>query len=136
MCIRDRLQGFRGAAVADMRSGMIALISRGLDPDKTMSEYAKNTLISDIINQVDAALAADQNHMTVMNARWNRAKKDGFNTASKEKIVSAYLSRAKQVIPSIRDKARDEFLGTRKRSSEKRSAVSYTHLTLPTIYSV
>lgn len=56
--------------------------------------------------------------MSVMNSRWLRTKKEGYTLASKEKIVSAYLSRAKQIIPSIRDKERDAFLGTKKRASQ------------------
>ena len=117
----EKYSEFRGSVIADMQSGMERLITRGLDPDGTMSDYAKKTLINDIISQVDKSLSADNGHMNVMNSRWLRARKEGLNTASKEKIVSAYLSRAKQVIPSIRDKARNDFLGIRRKSSEAKS---------------
>src|SRR5277367_511890 len=111
---------FRGTCMSEMTSGMTRIITKGLDPDGTMSDYAKKTLITDIIAQVDKALTADASHMSVMNSRWLRTKREGYNLASKEKIVSAYLSRAKQVIPSIRDKARDDFFGNKRKSSESK----------------
>lgn len=117
----EKLKDFTGGVVQEMQLGLVRMITNGLDPDKSMSEYAKKTLIHDIIDQVDKALASDKGHMSVMNARWLRAKKEGLNLASKEKLVSAYLSRAKQVIPSIRDKARNDFLGVRAKSSAKKA---------------
>jgi hypothetical protein len=114
----SKLNEFRGSVNQEMLTGMVKLISRGLDPDNTMSEKAKKILVNDILQEVDRSLAADAQHMKVMNARWMRVGKEGLNTASKEKLVSAYLSRAKQVIPSIRDKTRNEFLGIRKKSSD------------------
>jgi len=111
---------FRTSVLGEMQSGLAKMITRGLDPDNTMSERAKQTLVKEIIEEVDKAMASDSSHMTNMNARWLRSRKEGLNSASKEKIVSAYLSRAKQVIPSIRDKVRNDFLGVRKKTSEKK----------------
>jgi len=116
----EQYQGFRGNVLSDLSSQRRSLIVRGLDPDKTMTDSQKEMLVERIEKLVDQALVSDQSHMTVMNARWLRSKKEGFNTASKEKIISAYLSRAKQLIPSIRDKERDAFFGTRKKASEKK----------------
>jgi len=116
----ERLGTFTRETIGEMKDGLARLISRGLDVDGTMSDYAKKTLTQDIIMQVDEVLKKDANHMNVMNSRWLHLKKEGYNTASKEKLVSAYLSRAKQVIPSIRDKARNDFLGVKKKVAEKK----------------
>jgi len=116
----EQYEGFRGAVLSDLSSQRRALITRGLDPQKTMTDSQKEMLIERIEKLVDQTLVSDASHMSVMNARWLRSKREGFNNTSKEKIVSAYLSRAKQVIPSIRDKERDAFFGTKKKASEKK----------------
>ena len=114
----EQYNGFRSNVLLDLSSQRRSLITRGLDPQKVLTDTQKDMLVERIEKLVDQQLAADQSHMSIMNARWLRSKKEGFNTASKEKIVSAYLSRAKQIIPSIRDKERDAFLGTKKRASQ------------------
>ena len=114
----ERLGEFRKSIEVDATSGRRRLISKGLDPDGIMTESQKDLLTERIEKLVDQALSADDSHIKVMNARWNRSVKEGFNSDSKEKIVSAYLSRAKQVIPSIRDKERDAFFGTKKKASQ------------------
>jgi hypothetical protein len=111
----EKTQEFTSVAVQEMRAGMARLILRDLDPSNRMSERAKTLLVKDIIDEVDRKLAADEGHMKTMNARWARAHREGLNTASKEKVVSAYLSRAKQVIPSVRDAARKSFFGDKAR---------------------
>jgi hypothetical protein len=116
----EQYNGFRQNVLGDLGSQRRSLIVRGLDPQKVLTDTQKDMLVERIEKLVDQQLAADQSHMSIMNARWLRSKKEGFNTASKEKIVSAYLSRAKQIIPSIRDKERDAFLGTKKRAAEKK----------------
>ena len=117
----DQYEGFKSNVLGDLGTQRRSLISRGLDPQKTMTEGQREMLIERIEKLVDQALVADTSHMSTMNARWLRSRKEGYNQASKEKIVSAYLSRAKQVIPSIRDKERDAFFGTRKKVSQAKS---------------
>jgi len=117
----EQYKSFYGSVLEDMEQQRRTLILRGLDPDKTLTDTQRDLLVKLIADKVDASLVADENHMKIMNARWLRSKKEGFNQASKEKIISAYLSRAKQVIPSIRDKEKAAFLGTKARAALKKS---------------
>jgi hypothetical protein len=116
----EQFTGFQNTVLSDLATQRKSLIMRGLDPDKSMTEGQREMLFERIEKLVDQALAADASHMSVMNARWLRSKKEGFNSASKDKIVAAYLSRAKQVIPSIREKERNAFLGTRGKAAKSK----------------
>jgi hypothetical protein len=117
----DQYKSFHGQVVGELDSGITKIISRGLDPDGTMTDAAKRMLIKEIKEEVGRVLQSDANHIKIMDSHWLRSKRKGFNAASKDTIVSAYLSRAKSVVGPIRDKARNEFLGVRKKTSEKTS---------------
>jgi hypothetical protein len=115
----EQYKGFHNTVVNEMHSGLDKIITRGLDPDGTMTDAAKRMLVKEIKEEVGRVLQADANHLKIMDSHWLRSKRKGFNAASKDMIVSAYLSRAKQVVGPIRDKARNEFLGVRKKTSEE-----------------
>jgi len=115
----NELTKFHASTIQELGKQRAALISRGLDPEKVLTEAQKQYLVKEIANEVDKQLIADEIHMKNMNARWLRATKEGFNDTSKEKIISAYLSRAKQVIPSIREKVKNDLLGARANHSRK-----------------
>lgn len=116
----EQFQNFQNVVIGEAVSERKKLISRGLDPDKSMTDSQKEMLIERIEKLVNQELEADKSHMSVMNARWLRSKREGFNDASKDKIVAAYLSRAKQVIPSIREKEKAAFLGTRSKAAKRK----------------
>lgn len=116
----ERFNQFQDGVLGEIRTERAKLVLRGLDPDDSMTTSQKEMLVERIINLADKALTSDKSHLSVMDSRWLRAKKDGFNSESKAKIVAAYLARAKQVIPSIRDKERDAFLGTKRKVSQKK----------------
>lgn len=83
-----------------------------IDPDAVMTDFIKNTLAEKIQIEVDRQLSADSEHMRYMGTLWSRSKKEGYSPDSKAKIVSAYLARARQVVPSVRAKLVSEALGT------------------------
>jgi hypothetical protein len=100
-------------------AGMKSLISKDLDPKKVFSPFLREKIVQEIHNRIDKQLEHDEQHMKVMNSRWNRAKDQGFSDAELSKIVSTYLARAKALIPSIREDVRKRALSTKRRASEE-----------------
>ena len=99
------------SVISDRDVAMEKLILKGLDPDDELTKYVKTKLVKDIIEEVDKALQKDNSHMSLMNAKWRRAKQEGYSTEVKTKILSAYLDRAKSLIPSVRSRLREEATG-------------------------
>jgi hypothetical protein len=95
----------------DRNSTMEEMILNGLDPDKEMSQYIKSKLTKDIIEEVDRVLQKDGAHMALMNAKWKRAKQEGYNRDSLRKIVTTYQARARSLVPSVRAKLKASALG-------------------------
>lgn len=103
---------------------MIAIDIKKIDPDKIFSEFIKDTIMGKVRSEVDKQLASDKAHMRYMASLWEKAKNEGFNDSWKSRIQSAYLARAKSLIPSIRAKFVAEAQGSSaKNFSQKREAV-------------
>ena len=95
-----------------------------LDPDGVFSNFIKNTIIDRIIDDLGTQLIADKNHIRFMDSLWAVAKRNGRTDADKTRIISAYLARAKSLIPSLRSKYVSEALGQKARiSSGKKEKV-------------
>jgi hypothetical protein len=107
----DKFRDAHTSVVVDRDAAMEKLILKGLDPDSEMSPYMKTKIVKDIIAEVDRVLQKDSSHMALMNAKWRRAKQEGYSADVKKRILTAYLDRAKSLIPSIRSKLRSQALG-------------------------
>lgn len=104
---------------ADASKGLSDLIlERGqhnklkIDPDGVMSDFMKNSVADAISAEVRKAMRADKVFTAHMNSLWKKAKELGYTSESKSRILSAYLERAKQLVPSIRNRKVAEALGT------------------------
>lgn len=98
-------------------------ISEGLDPTNSLSEFTKSKIIEEVIDRVGNELKNDRAHTASMQKLWKLARTERFSSKSAERIITAYLSRAKQLIPEIRSKVKNEALG---KSSTKKDGTSRT----------
>lgn len=91
-----------------------------LDPDGVLSPFIKATIIDRIVADIGSQLESDKNHNRFMDSLWNSAKKNGRTDEDKSRIVSAYLARAKGLIPILRSKYVSEALGKTRLASDKK----------------
>lgn len=76
--------------------------------DSGLSELTQKHLTDEIYNRVDAALSKDPRHMGNIEHLYKQAKREGFTSIGKDRIINATLSRAKGLIPQIRQKVLTE----------------------------
>ena len=95
-------------------------IRRGLDPDGVLTPFIRKTVISETIEGINKQLIHDQSFMNAQAARWIRAKREGFDDESSRKIINAYLSRAKSLMPNVRRKVLEQAIGENQRSTDSR----------------
>jgi hypothetical protein len=91
-----------------------------LDPDGVLSNFIKQTIIDRIINDIGTELTADKDHTRFMDSLWEKSRRNGRTDEDKARISSAYLARAKSLIPSLRSKYVTEALGGKQRASVQR----------------
>jgi len=105
-----------------------ASIIQGLDVNNRLSDRQKRNIIRDVIEELDKTLLTDKTHSRRMTVVWDRGRTDSFSKQSKDSIVNTYLSGAKPLLKTIRQRVLSETFGKRKqepqteeRTQEKRS---------------
>lgn len=85
-------------------------IKKGLDPARVFNGFTTAAMLKEIMAEVGQALESDASHMKTMNSLWKQATKAGFAGNWKDRILTTYLSRARAVMPAIRNKVRAKAL--------------------------
>jgi hypothetical protein len=103
----------------------LALKNPSYDPNKVFSPFLRKQGAEEVRKRIAKALENDNGHLTIMAARWKRARANGYTSDDESKIVSTYLARAKSLIPDACSKVSAAMLGTKKGASqEKRERVA------------
>lgn len=99
-----------------------ATIESNIDPKNSMTGYVKTAAIRDAHEQLNKLMEGDIRLKTIIDKLWESAFKSDFSQGSIDKIRSAYLSRAKTLLPEVIRKARNEALkGLGKRVASDKS---------------
>lgn len=85
-------------------------IDANIDPNKAMTDYVRKTASRDVLETLGALLSKDARFVAIVDKLWESAFKENFSKASTDRIKSAYLSRAKTLLPTVIKKARTEAL--------------------------
>ena len=78
-----------------------------------LTPFEKKMLIKEARTELDDALKKDTTLQGTLKTLWSKARQDGYSPASKDRIKNAWLSRAKAVAPGIRNRLKDEAIGSR-----------------------
>jgi hypothetical protein len=95
-------------------------IDANIDPKKTMTDYVRKNASREAMEMLDSVLSKDARFIAIRDKLWEVAFRSNFSRESVERIKSAYLSRAKTLLPTVIKKARiDALKGLGKRSDEE-----------------
>lgn len=109
----------------DVSSNITREIEKGLDPTNSIRPGLKKILLDKIFDEVTDKVSKDVDHVKRMNDLWARERRNGFNGQLKDSLKTTYLSRAKALIPAIRQRIRAEAVETQK-SNDKDKAKKVT----------
>lgn len=94
-----------------------ASVSEHIDPRGQMSEYEKRAAIKEAVELAQDNIANDRSFLKTLDGLWKQAFKREFDRASVNQIRSAYLSKARTVLPETIKKVRSEALGKVRRTN-------------------
>lgn len=118
--IRQQFESTRGDLNTRVNNTLRNTIQAHIDPKESMSPYVRRNAERDALEKLETLISKDSRFRTLVDRLWDKAYKEGFTTESKERIKSAYLSRAKTLLPSVIKTARNEALrGIGKRVKEE-----------------
>jgi hypothetical protein len=89
-----------------------------IDPNKTMSEYVKTHATAEAFDKLETLISQDGRFRGLLDKLWEKAFQSGFDKDSTDRIKSAYLSKAKTLLPSVIKSARNNALKDRSTSDE------------------
>jgi hypothetical protein len=94
-------------------------IDQHIDPKKSMTDYVRGHATKEALDTLDSIMSRDRHFRGLIDRLWEKAIERRFDKESTDRIKSAYLSKAKTLLPSVIKKARNEALrGLGRRASE------------------
>jgi hypothetical protein len=94
-------------------------VDKNIDPNESMTEYVRRNASREVLESLDNLIENDSRFKTIYDKLWERAFEDNFSDVSMDKIKSAYLSKAKTLLPELIKRSRNEALkGLRRASNE------------------
>jgi hypothetical protein len=118
----EKYEAAEATVNTSIRATLNREITKALDPKgDTFNSFLLKTLTKETLTAVDLAISKDTQYTSRMSSLWKQARKLGYSKESTDRLVSAYLSRARQLLPEIRNKIRSEALSGK---SEEKSTHS------------
>jgi len=120
--VRKQFESSRDDLNSRVSNTLKATIEGNIDPKNSMSAYVKKTASREAIENLTELIDKDSRFKTLLDKLWEHSLKSNFSKESTDRIRSAYLSKAKTLLPSVIKKARIEALkgmGKQQSSSEK-----------------
>jgi len=77
----------------------------------SLSDFSKKAIVKEIRETMGRQLQNDREHIKTMERLWDGATKAGYAGDWSQRLVTAYLTRAKQILPAIRQTVLSEALG-------------------------
>lgn len=97
-------------------------IKDNIDPKESMTDYVRKTAARECQEKLESLIDGDKRFGIILDKLWQQSAKENFSKLSVDKIKSAYISRAKTLLPTVIKEARNEALrgsGKRIREDEK-----------------
>jgi len=89
---------------------LTSTIDGHIDPNGTMSDYVKGHATKEALDQLEGLINKDTRFRSLLDKLWEKAFQTGFDKESTDRIKSAYLSKAKTLLPTVIKSARNKAL--------------------------
>ena len=96
-----------------------ASVDKVIDPNESMTDYVKRNASREVLEGLEDLISRDNRFRIIYDKLWERAFESDFDKESMDRIKSAYLSKAKTLLPILIKKARNEALkGLNRKASD------------------
>lgn len=85
-------------------------IEANIDPKESMTSYVRQNASRDALEALGSAISSDTRFKILVDKLWEKAAQENFSSDSINRIKSAFLSKAKTLLPSIIKTTRNEAL--------------------------
>jgi len=106
----ERFETARDDLGTRVNNSIQSTIEQHIDPKSSMSDYVKRTAVKEALDSVSNLIDKDPRFKVIINKLWDNARHNRYNKESTDKIRSAFLSKAKTLLPTVIKSARNEAL--------------------------
>lgn len=118
--VRQQFESARNDLNTRVNNTLRNTIDANIDPKKSMTEYVRKNASREAMEMLDSVLSKDSRFIALRDKLWEAAFNSNFSKESVDRIKSAYLSRAKTLLPTVIKKARiDAMKGLGKRNDDE-----------------
>lgn len=116
---RERFIEIRDELSTKINNLLKSTIDSHIDPKGSMTDYVKKNATREVVEELQTSIHGDKRFKLILDKLWQNAARNNFKKEHVDKIRSAYLSKAKTLLPTVIKKARNEALkGMGKRVSD------------------
>ena len=116
----ERFETVQGELQSKVDGVLKNTIDQNIDPRNSMTSYVKKVAVNEVMETVQKAIDSDPQFRKHLDRLWEKAADEKFSRNATDKIRSAYLSKAKTLLPAAIKKSRNEALrGLGKRVREE-----------------
>lgn len=118
--VRQQFESARNDLNTRINNTLKNTIDANIDPKKSMTDYVRRNASRETLEMLESVLSKDARFVALKDKLWEAAFSTNFSRESVERIKSAYLSRAKTLLPTVIKKARiDALKGLGRRNGEE-----------------
>ena len=108
--LQERFTEARTDVATKIDNAIRATLDQNIDRNGQMTDYVKKTAMRDAQEKLEDILRKDTRFRSLMGKLWQKAQMSNFNEESRKSIRSAYLGRAKALLPGILSQVRRDAL--------------------------
>lgn len=108
--VAERFQTTLGDLETKVGNILKATIGQNIDPKEAMSDYVRRNATRDAYTDLESLIDQDTVFRKNLDRLWEKAFESGFKKPQVDAIRSAYLSKAKTLLPRVIQKTRNEAL--------------------------
>ncbi len=108
--VRQQFESTRGELNNRVNNTLRNTIDANIDPKSSMSDYVRKNASRDALDSLEGLINQDSRFKILVDRLWQKAFEQNFSKPSTDAIRSAYVSKAKTLLPRVISKARNEAL--------------------------
>lgn len=108
--VRQQLDSAVGDMNSRVNNTLRNTINAHIDPKESMTDYIRGKASQDALDDLQRLINQDSRFKTLADKLWEAAIKSNFSKEAVDRIKSAYLSKAKTLLPTVIKKARIDAL--------------------------
>jgi hypothetical protein len=108
--IREKFDSTSSDLDEKVSNTLKSTISEYIDPKGVMTDYVKKNAVREALEDLNNLMGQDKQFTSTKDRLWERVFESNFSKQSVDGVRSAYLSKAKTLLPNVIKKARNEAL--------------------------